>query len=167
MNKPFERKGFTFGMGVGAGSLSLNTNDTCTTAFTFSVPNLKIGYILNPRLAIQLMLPGATYRYQGKDRGFEAMILGCQYWPVDRCWIQGGVGLTFDAPAFYTVSDADQAKFYSGFPAFTLATGYEIWRRGTCAFDIQYRFFYGKSELDAGVQRSGMSHVILFGVNWY
>ncbi len=79
----------------------------------------------------------------------------------------GGIGLTFDAPAFYTINDPTEAGFYTGFPALSVATGYEVWRKNHFALDLQYRFFSGKSELSNDGERSGISNILLVGSNWY
>lgn len=166
-NKPFERKGFTIGLGVGGGVLTLNTNDTATVAFSTTLPNIKVGFMVNKRLALYALAPGANYKYNGKDRGFEAIMVAGQYWLKDKWWVLGGTGLTFDAPAFYTVKDPKKAGFYSGLPAFTFATGFEIWHKGRFALDLQYRIFMGKSSLPNNGRREGISNMLIIGFNWY
>jgi len=71
-----DRKGIVFGLGCGAGSLSLSheTGEN-STAFSFSIPNIKVGYMINNRLALYALLPGATYKYEDKDRGFEGILV--------------------------------------------------------------------------------------------
>lgn len=162
-----QRKGFVFGVGLGAGSLTLNTNDTTTNAFSTTLPNIKVGYMINNRLAILALLPGANYKYKGKDRGFEAITITAQFWAKERWWLMGGAGLSFDAPAFYTVKDPKTAEFYTGFPALTAGTGYEIYRKGKFAIDLQYRFFYGQSNLSNNGFRNGISNMFIVGFNWY
>ena len=166
-SKPTERKGFVFGLGLGAGALTLNTNDTVQTTFSTTLPNIKIGYMISNRLALLATLPGANYQYNRKDRGFEAVIIAAQYWLKDNWWVMGGTGLTFDAPAFYTVKDPNIAAFYTGVPAFSFATGYEIWHKGRFALDLQYRIFLGKSNLPNDRQREGVSNMFIVGFNWY
>ncbi|NJK98245.1 MAG: hypothetical protein HC905_28040 [Bacteroidales bacterium] len=78
----------------------------------------------------------------------------------------GGTGLTFDAPAFYTVKDPSSAAFYTGIPAFTFSTGYEIWHKGRFTLDLQYRIFLGKSSLPNSGQREGVSNTFIVGFNW-
>ena len=165
--KPIERKGFVVGLGLGAGVLSLNTNDTLNVLFSTTLPNIKIGHMVNKRLALLAILPGANYKYNGKDRGFEGFILAGQYWIKDKWWVLGGTGLTFDAPAFYTVKDPKTAGFYTGVPAFSFATGYEVWHKGRFALDLQYRIFLGKSNLPNNGQREGISNMFIVGFNWY
>jgi len=165
--KPIERIGFVIGVGFGAGALKLNTNDTTKVAFSTTLPNIKVGFMASKRLALFVLLPGANYKYNGKDRGFEAITIAGQYWLKDKWWILGGTGLVFDAPAFYTVKDPKTAGFYTGFPALTFATGYEVWHKGRFALDLQYRVFMGKSNLPNSGQREGVSNMFIVGFNWY
>jgi hypothetical protein len=166
-NKTGERKGFSIGLGIGAGTLHLNTNDSLTQAYSTSLPNLKIGYAVQANWSIFLQLPGANYRYAGKDRGFEAIMLSTQYWLKKNWWLHAGLGLSFDAAAFYTVKDPKTAAFYTGFPAFSVGSGYEIWHKGRFALDLQYRFFSGKSMLPDDGFRKGIANMLLIGFNWY
>jgi len=165
--KSFERKGFIFGLGMGVGSLSLNTNDTLSNSITATLPNIKIGYMLNNRFALLALLPGANYKYKEKDRGFEGFLLSGQYWVKNNWWVLGGAGLTFDAPAFYTVDDPKTAEFYAGVSALTFSTGYEVWHKGKFALDLQYRLFYGKSSIANNGFREGVSNMLIVGFNWY
>lgn len=163
------RNGFFFGMGLGAGALSLRVQDTASeqgSRLTLSLPNLKFGYMLNEKLGLCVILPGANYRYQGKDRGFESFTLAGQYFFRNRYWAMGGIGLTADMPAFYTVKDPKTAGFYFGAPSLTAAAGWELVAKKNFRLDAQYRFFYGKSTLPAGY-RSGISNMLLLGINWY
>ena len=162
-----KRDGFTMGISLGAGTLSLNTNQSKSTAFSASLPNIKVGYMLKPNLAILGLLPGATYKSEGKDRGFEGFMLGAQYWPKERWWIMGTAGLTFDAAAFYTVEDPKTAEFNFGLPALSFATGYEVWRSGRMAIDLQYRFFYGQAQLKNNGLREGIANMLIIGFNIY
>lgn len=161
-----DTRGFSFGISAGVGTLKLNTNDTLNTSFTTSLPNFKIGYHLNKRWSVHLLLPGATYKYQGKDRGFEAYLLAGQYWIKKGWWILGGAGLTFDAPAFYTVKNPMKAKFHTGIPALSAATGYEVWQKGKRRVDLQYRLFMGQADLPNTGFRKGLSQVVMLGLNW-
>jgi hypothetical protein len=165
--KPFVRKGFTFGLGIGAGTIKISKGFKTQTTFSATLPNIKIGYMLNQRVELLAYLPGATYKYAKKDRGFEGAILGLQFWEKENWWVMAGTGLTFDAAAFYTVKDPKKAGFYTGFPAITFATGLEIYHSKRFALDIQYRFFFGKSNLPNKFERVGISNMLLLGFNWY
>lgn len=162
-----EKKGFVFGVGLGAGALALNTNDSSSIAFATTLPNIKVGWMVNKRLAVLALLPGANYKYKGKGRGFEGLIVAGQYWIKDKWWVLAGTGLTFDAPAFYTVKDPKTASFHTGFPAITLATGYEVWHKGRFALDLQYRLFLGKANLPNNGSREGIAGMFIIGFNWY
>ncbi len=161
-----ERKGFVFSAGIGAGVLRLSANDSVSTAFSTTIPNFKFGYMPNKRLAVVVLLPGANYKYHGKDRGFESFCFAAQFWVKKDLWILGGTGLTFDAPAFYTVKDPAKAGFYFGAPSFTLAAGYEIFHKKRFAIDLQYRLFIGSSNIPGG-KREGVSNMFLIGFNRY
>lgn len=164
---PYERTGFSFGVALGIGALRLNTNDTIASSVTSTLPNIRIAYQLRPDLAVGVLLPGAVYSYQGKDRGFEAVLLTGQYWFRERWWLLGCAGMTLDAPAFYTVSDPSAADFHIGFPALAAAAGYELWRKEGWVVDVQYRFFYGRTALPNSGERSGTSNMVSVGINRY
>lgn len=163
----FRRHGFTFGVSAGAGYLSVKTNGTASTGLAATIPNFRIGYMIHDRLAVQLLQPGSPYRYQNTDRVYEGFLLSGQYWLLDRLWLQGGVGVTFDAPAFWTLPGLKNPAFNFGLPAFSLATGYEIFRWKNYTLDAYYRFYYGKAELEGGGERTGVSHMLAFGLNLY
>ena len=162
-----DKHGFLFGVALGGGALHLMESGHSSTSFSASIPNLKLGYMLNPKCALQLILPGATYTSEGKDRGFEGIVPAVQYWVKDKWWVMGGIGLTLDAPAFYTVKDPATAEFNFGFPAFSAATGYELFQKRRLIIDVQYRLFYGKVDLDNGDIKKGIANMILLGFNWY
>jgi hypothetical protein len=133
------------------------------------LPNIKIGKMVSPKTALFLYLPGSVYRYAGngrkRERGFEGFIPAVQYWVKDRWWWQGGVGMTFDAPAFYDIQNSSERKFYFG-PEGILGTGYEVWRKGKWAIDVQARMYTGVSHIPGGTRR-GMAFGILVGFTWY
>ena len=97
------RKGFVIGVSAGAGYLSIE-GDAAPSTFEdsdISLPNLKIGWMLNPNTALLLSMPGMAYKAQGVDRSFEGLVPTVQHWVRPNWWINGGVGLGLDTPAFY------------------------------------------------------------------
>lgn len=165
---PHRKSDFSFGFAFGTGLLNLkSTDEENTTRLSASLPNIKLGYLIHPRFSLMLQLPGATYKSENKIRGFEGIQLAGQYWATKNLWINAGIGLTLDAPAFFTVDDIESADFYSGLPSLTFGTGYEIYKRGRFTVDLQYRIFYGRSKTGDSSNRQGLSNMFLIGINWY
>ncbi len=169
-DKPFERKGFIFGTSMGASAVQLKFATKPTqTEVSASFPNFKIGTMISNRTALLVYLPGSIHTYKNeereRDRGFEGIIPSVQYWFKDRWWVMGGLGLGMDAPAFYDIKNEDERKFYFGYASIAGA-GYEIWRKGKCAIDIQSRVHYGAITRPEG-NSTGVAFSLLIGVNWY
>lgn len=166
----FERKGFVLGAAFGGGVISLSSDLIGDdTQFGATFPNLKFGAMVSPKTAVVLLLPGTVYRYKWggreRDRGFEGFFPSVQHWVKDRWWLLGGAGLGMDAPAFYDIEDESERKFYFG-PAALLSTGYEIWRKGKFALDVQGRAQFGSINAPEG-KRDGLVFNVLIGINWY
>ncbi|HEY5825458.1 MAG TPA: hypothetical protein VIT44_13880 [Cyclobacteriaceae bacterium] len=166
----FTRKGFIFGAAVGMSALNLNfTAYPNQSELSASLPNFKIGAMVSKRTALLLYLPGSIYTYKNddrtRDRGFEAIVPSVQYWFTDHWWILGGVGLGMDAPAFYDIKNEDERTFYFGLASVT-SVGYEVWRKGKFALDVQSRVHYGTANRPEGM-RSGLAFDFLIGFNWY
>lgn len=167
---PVEREGFLFGAAAGISAFQLNTPyHARPDAGALSFPNFKIGYMLRPNTALVLCLPGSVYTYKGpnrqRDRGFEGIVPGVQFWPTQRWWLLGGAGLSMDAPAFYDIKNESERKFYFG-PGALLGTAYELWRKGNKSLDLQARLHYGRQKLPEGIQE-GVAISLLLGFNWY
>lgn len=161
------KQGFNFGIGIGYGLISGTMNDSSFTQGSASLPNIKIGYMIKENLSLQLVLPGATYAQNDSPRGFEGVLLSAQWWPKNKWWIQGAAGMTFDAPAFWTVENPSEAQFFTGFPALSFGTGFEIIQRRKFTLDAQYRIFYGQTNRHDTRELRGMSNMIIIGFNWY
>jgi hypothetical protein len=164
------RRGLFFGAAAGVASVWTSVEGApASWQVTPSFPNLKLGYMLTDRVGLALYLPGSLYRYEGtgraRERGFEGVMLSVQAWPVERWWLLAGAGLTLDAPVFYDVKSPDEGHYQAG-PGAVVATGYELWRRGSFAFDLQARVHAGRVDVPEGTRRS-VAADMLAGVNWY
>lgn len=165
-----EREGFVIGFGIGGGVISISDSNQ-EVPFDkaeggLSLPNLKIGWMLNNRLALLATFPGLIYEYEGDDRSFEAFIPSLQYWVKDRWWINGGVGLAMDLPAFYEVDNFKDEDWNFGC-AVAISTGYELVQKKRYAFDLQSKIHMGRVFLDNDQHRDGVAFTIGLGFNWY
>ena len=165
--KKMQKKGVSVGLSLGLGQLKLSENDTTRKMMAATLPNIRIGYMLSERFALQLLLPGTPYQKNGKTRGFEAIVISGQYWIKNRWWILGGAGVSIDAPAFWTIDDPKDIQFHWGVPAVTFATGFEILQRKSFTIDLQYRVYSGKVNLDQDKKLTGISNMFSVGFNWY
>ncbi|MDX2173062.1 MAG: hypothetical protein SFY56_08080 [Bacteroidota bacterium] len=169
-NKLVNRKGFVFGFALGASYVNLSRPGFANhQEISGSMPNFKFGMMLNNKTALNLYLPGSLYKYKisgrERDRGFEGITITMQYWLKDRWWLMGGGGVCMDAPAFYDIKDSTERKFYFG-ATIIAGTGYELWRKGKFALDIQSRVQYGYTNEFYGMKK-GLALNILVGFNWY
>jgi len=163
-----QREGFVIGFGVGGGVISISDSnqevpfDKARGGISF--PNLKLGWMLNNRLAILGTFPGMIYKYEGKDRSFDAIIPSVQYWVKDRWWINGGFGLAIDGPALY--KDLDDESWNFGY-AVTASTGYELIQKKKFALDLQTNLQLGRVFMDNDEHRDGVAFSVGLGFNWY
>jgi len=163
-NGEFTRRGFVFGAGIGGG---VHFVDEATHG-RFSIPNLKLGAMVNPRLGIMLYAPGGTYKKEGEARAFEGIIPTVQYWISDRLYVNAGVGLAVETTPFYKV-DFSQGlpEFNTGFGC-TLSAGYELiqWS-GNKTIDVQLRILYGRPEIQDDSYTDNLTFDFLIGFNLY
>lgn len=165
-----ERKGFVIGIGLRGGVVSI-TDSNQEIPFEeaqggFSLPNLKIGFMLNERTALLATFPGMIYEYQGKDRSFEAFVPTVQYWMNDKLWINGGIGLGMDFPAFYEVKKVDDEQWNWGC-AVSTGIGYEIVQKQKFTIDLQSNLLLGRTFLPNDLHRDGVVFSVGVGFNWY
>ena len=77
-----QRKGFVIGFGIGGGAISISHSgqevpfDEAQGGGSF--PNLKLGWMVNDRLAILGQYSGMSYEHEGKDRSFDAFMPSVQ-----------------------------------------------------------------------------------------
>ena len=88
-----ERRGFVIGLGIGGGIINIQDSGAESTLDetdgTLSLPNLQMGFMLSDRTALLASIPGAIYKYDGRDRSFEAFIPSVQHWVSDNWWVRG------------------------------------------------------------------------------
>jgi hypothetical protein len=163
-----ERKGFVVGLSIGGGVISLADSDQ-EVAFEeveggLSLPNLKLGWMLNDRTALLASFTGMIYEYEGQDRSFDAFLPSVQYWIQDRFWINGGVGLAVDGPALYEELEGADWNFGCAVAA---SAGFELVQRRNFTIDLQSQIQLGRVFLDNDRHRDAAAFTIGLGFNWY
>lgn len=164
-----ERKGFVIGIGAGIGVASICDGDQGSFEQEkggLSLPDLRLGWMINDRLAIIGTAPGMIYDYEGKDRHFGAIIPSVQYWIKDRLWINGGFGLAMDSPALYDVDDFKDEDWNFGF-AVSASAGYELVQKKNYALDLHAQLHMGGVSMDNDQSRNGVALSVGVGFTWY
>jgi len=168
-NSTIERKGFVIGFGIGGGVINISDNyqvvpiDETQGGGTF--PNMKLGWMVNDRLAILGLYSGMIYDYQDKDRSFDAFMPSLQYWVKDRWWVNAGAGIAMDFPAIYEDNIKDEDWNFGGAVAFS--TGYELVQKKKFVLDLQTQLQMGWANLDNYRDRDVVVLSIGLGFNWY
>ncbi len=164
-----QRDGFIFEFSLGSGIISLEDSAGIQTfdksQGTFSFPDLKLGYMLNEKLAIIVSMPGNIYEFQDNDRHFGGFIPSLQYWVKDRWWIHGGIGLAIDSPALYDIEDDVNDDWNFGC-AVMASTGYEIYKKKNFALNVQSKLVLGRAFLDGDAHRDALIFNVGLGFNW-
>ena len=171
MNKStYQRDGFMFEFGIGGGVISIEDSQRIQTfeksQGAFSFPEIKIGYLLNDKLAITVTMPGMIYEFQNNDRHFGGFIPSVQYWIKDRWWIHGGLGLAIDSPALYDIKDNINDDWNFGC-AVMASTGYEVYSKKNFVLNIQSKLVMGRAFLDGDIHRDAVSFNLGFGFSWF
>lgn len=163
-----ERKGFMFGLGISGGAISISDEVTGADFEEgqggISLPNIKIGYMINSKLAVLLNTQGLIYEYNNYDRSFETALVSVQYWVKDRWWIGGGFGAGIDMPALYDVEDNFNDDFNFGCAA-GISTGYEIFQRKHFTIDLQLQATAGRAFLENNLHRDAATFTAGIGFN--
>jgi len=162
------REGVLFGVSFGLSQTKFDIDNAKSDSQSgLSLPNIKIGKSVNDQISVLLYLPGSVYKYElegrTRNRGFEAVLPSIQYWPTDRIWLLGGLGLGMDAPAFFDIKTEEERRFHFGY-AMALSSGYELIQFHNKTIDIQARIHHGVINTDDGKVR-GTSFTILLGIN--
>tara|TARA_R110002124_G_scaffold138576_6_gene302139 strand:- start:69706 stop:70305 length:600 start_codon:yes stop_codon:yes gene_type:complete len=164
-----KREGFIIEFSVGGGIISVEDSAGIQTfkksqgALTF--PDLKLGYMLNEKLAVTVSMPGMIYEFQENDRHFGGFIPSLQYWVKDRWWIHGGIGLAIDSPALYDIQDHVNDDWNFGC-AVMASTGYEIYKKKNFALNIQSNLVLGRAFLENEMHRDAVTVNVGLGFNW-
>jgi hypothetical protein len=150
--KAAEREGFLIGFSFGFGATY-----PCDTCAGFG-GDFHVGAFAKPNLAVlfELGAVGADER----EEGLAMATISVQYWPHERFWLKGGVGMggSFVVDDFDDDFDGDfDGADERGWGA-AAAVGYEIARSKRFAFDVQLR----------GATATGRTSVGLnLGFHWY
>ena len=167
--KTTNRDGFIFEFVVGGGIISLEDSSGIQTfdksQGTFVFPDLKLGYMLNYRLAITISIPGNIYEFQDNDRNFAGFIPSLQYWIKDKWWIHGGFGLVIDSPALYDIKDNVNDNWNYGH-AVMFSTGYEIYKKKNFALNVQSKLVMGRANLVGDTNRDAVLFNVGLGFSW-
>lgn len=164
-----ERKGFVIGFNVGGGVITVSDNgqDGFSKAHGgFSFPDLKLGGMINHRLAILATTSGMIYDYNKADRTFGTLIPVAQFWGTNRWWINGGIGMAMDYPALYDFNENGNNDLKVGC-AVTFGTGYEVLQKEKFAIDLQAKITMGRAYENKNTYRDGVACSIGVGFNWF
>jgi hypothetical protein len=165
-----QREGFMFEFTVGGGIISIEDSAGIQTfdesQGTFVFPDIKLGYMLNEKLAITVSMPGNIYKFQDNDRNFGGLIPSVQYWVKDKWWIHGGIGLAIDSPALYDIKDDLNDDWNFG-TAVMVSSGYEMYKKKNFALNVQSKLVLGHASLDGDAQRDALIFNVGLGFSWF
>jgi len=114
-----ERKGLVFGTSIGIANSHMNFPTKYQNHTNLGI-NWKVGYMLNPKLALLVNGAVSIYEYDLTDRkrlrDFGGVFASAQYFATDKIWVLGGIGIGTDAPVFYDLKPENsvEKKYYSG-----------------------------------------------------
>jgi hypothetical protein len=157
-----DRNGIMFGCSVGGG---FHTADNINSP-RMSIPNLKFGYMLQPKFGLVLYLPGGVSQINESIVAFEAFLPSVQYFLSEKWYVLAGAGLSVTTTPFYEVDYAEgPPEFYFG-PGVSIVTGYEIFQlKNKFAIDIQTRVLWGNITYDNNIQQQQAAFDLLIGFN--
>lgn len=163
-NKLIERKGFVVGASLGGGLHVSNQK----AYGRFSVPNLKVGAMLNPRLGLILYMPGGASTRNGSERAFEGFFPTIQYWLTDKHYVNFGMGMAIETIPFYLVDYEQGPPEFNRGLGITASIGHELfqWSKNK-TIDAQFRILYGRINYNNHFQRDEFAFDILIGFNLY
>lgn len=165
-----QREGFMFEFTVGGGIISIEDSEGIQTfdesQGTSVFPDLKLGYMLNEKLAITVSMPGNIYKFQDNDRNFGGLIPSVQYWVKEKWWIHGGIGFAMDSPALYDIKDDVNDDWNFG-TAVMVSSGYEMYKKKNFVLNVQSKLVLGHASLDGDAQRDALIFNVGLGFSWF
>lgn len=165
-NNPIERKGFIFGTSVGGGLYHVNGD----TYSRLSLPNIKIGSMVNEKLGILLYAPSGIHKLNGatEERAFEALTLTAQYWISDKFYLNTGAGMAIETTPIYLVDFTEGPPEFNTGIGITASAGYEVlqWSKNK-TIDVQLRFLYGNIHIQDSPHKDHLAIDLMIGFNLY
>ncbi|WP_397446006.1 hypothetical protein [Polaribacter sp. R77954] len=165
-----QRAGFIFEFTLGGGLISIEDSAGMQTfnesQGTFVFPDLKLGYMLNDRLAITISMPGNIYKFQDNDRNFGGLIPSVQYWVKEKWWIHGGYGLAIDSPALYDIKDNINDDWNFGH-AIMISSGYDLYKKKNFVLNVQSKLVLGRANLEGDAYRDALIFNVGLGFSWF
>jgi hypothetical protein len=137
------REGFMIGFAVGFGASY--PCDTCPSV----AGSFHVGAMAGPRVAVLADISavgGGGDSVGDEGRGLGVLALGARFWPAERFWLQGGIGISAPLDSdFDTVSDRSWAGI--------VGAGFEVAQKGRFAMDVQLRgaFADGRQSVAVGI----------------
>lgn len=166
VKNPVVRQGFVFGTSVGGGIFKMNGN----SYVRLSLPNIKIGSMVNEKLAVLIYVPGGIHKSKGmgEQRAFEALTLTAQYWISDKFYLNTGAGLAILTTPIYKVDFREDPPNFNTGVGFSFSVGYEViqWSKNKTV-DIQLRVLYGDINIQDPPHRNHLALDLLIGFNLY
>ncbi len=162
------RRGLTLGGGLGLGRISAGDADIecvdCDGGAAAGSFDLHAGWMLNPRLALELelWLAGQPLDSAGDNTLVQSMaMVAAQYWLRPRWWVKAGVG---SAQLTQQYAPTDQQTELAKGTAVMGAVGYEAYRHRGFVLDLQLRVGLARYKDLADDYQQGSVQV---GISWY
>lgn len=156
-----DRGGLTFGGSLGAGHIECE-GEGCDGVNGATGLELHVGTLLGPRLGVLADL-WAMRHTEDRASFSQGMLTGAlRFWPLQRLWIQGGVGLA-RASWEYDGDVVDLESRTDTVPAVMAGVGVELVSMRDLAVDLSFRVGSGAYDDDTKIRNASFA----LGVNWY
>ncbi len=127
-----------------------------------SLPNLRLGYRLSNRFALEFHIAGGVHEHAGERRAFDALLVSAKWWALTALWISAGTGIGEELPPAFEGS----GPLYIGAGAMA-GMGYEFYRGDSLVFDLSIRATTGRLGKDASASIENVALDGLLGITWY